>query len=172
VLCVLWEKTPAQETGQENKLRSRSIQHLHSINVQDEYGTPKQLFQNICKKYNIYPQIDVCASHTNHVVPNYITKEQNCFGHSIKHDFFMNPPYSKVSEFMEFAYEQHNKNNVSCILLTYSKTGTRWWHKYVQEIADHVDFQKGRIKFLDEHGNTTKHYAPYDSVWIVYKKKT
>jgi len=151
-------------------LKSRSVQHLGSINVQDEYGTPKELFQKICEKYDVYPQVDICASDTNHVVSNYITKEQNCFDHSITKDFFMNPPYSKVSEFMEFAYSQHIKNNVSCIILTYSKTGTQWWHKYVQNIADHVDFQKRRISFLDEKGNKTKYYAPYDSVWIVFKK--
>jgi len=153
-------------------LKSRSVQHLYSINVQDEYGTPKELFQKICDKYKIFPQIDICASDTNHVISNYITKEQNCFKYSITKDFFMNPPYSRVSEFMEFAYDQHIKNNVSCIILTYSKTGTRWWHKYVQGIADHVYFQKGRIRFLDDNGNRTKHCAPYDSVWIVFKKET
>jgi len=58
---------------------SKSVQHLHSISVQDEYCTPKKLFQNICKIYKIWPQIDICASKTNHVVDNYITKEQNCF---------------------------------------------------------------------------------------------
>ncbi|MGH1521702.1 MAG: DNA N-6-adenine-methyltransferase [Nitrosopumilus sp.] len=150
---------------------SKSVRHLCSINVQDEYGTPKELFENICKKYDIWPQVDICASHTNHVLPNYITKEQNCFDHSITRDFFMNPPYSKVSEFMEFAYSQHKNNNVSCIILTYSKTGTRWWHKYVQGIADHVDFQKGRISFSDENGNRTKHCAPYDSAWIIFRQK-
>ncbi len=152
-------------------MKSRSVQHLHSINVQNEYGTPKELFQKICQKYNIFPQIDICASHANHVVPNYITKEQNCFNYSIKQDFFMNPPYSKISEFMEFAYSQHLKNNISCIILTYSKTGTKWWHKYVQGVADHVEFQKGRICFLDENGYSTRHCAPYDSVWIIFEKK-
>jgi len=83
----------------------------------------------------------------------------------------MNPPYSRISEFMEFAYDQHKKNNVSCLILTYSKTGTRWWHRYVQGIADHVEFQKGRISFLDEYGNQTKNTAPYDSAWIVFEKK-
>ena len=152
-------------------MKSRSVQHLGSINVQDEYGTPKKLFQNICKKYDVYPKIDICASNTNHVVPDYITKEQNCLNYNIAQDFFMNPPYSRVSEFIEFACSQHVKNNISCIILTYSKTGTRWWHKYVQNIADHVDFQKGRIRFLDEDGNKTEYCAPYDSVWIVFKKK-
>ena len=152
-------------------MKSKSVQHLGSIKVQDEYGTPKELFQNICRKYDVYPEIDICASKTNHVVPNYITKEQNCFNYNITEDFFMNPPYSKVSEFMKFAHEQHLKNNVSCIILTYSKTGTRWWHKYVQGITDHVYFQKGRIKFLDEKGHFTKHCAPYDSVWIVFEKR-
>jgi len=153
------------------KRKSKSVQHLHSINIQDEYGTPKNLYENICKKYDIWPQIDACASEINHILPNYITKEQNCFNYSITKDFFMNPPYSRVSEFMEFAYEQHKKNNVSCIILTYSKTGTRWWHKYIQGIADHVDFQKGRISFLDENGHSTKHCAPYDSAWIIFKRK-
>jgi len=153
------------------KRRNKSVQHLKSISIQDEYGTPKELFQTICKKYNLHPQIDICASKTNHVLPNYITKQQNCFNYEIKQDFFMNPPYSKVSEFMAFAYEQHKKNNVSCLILTYSKTGTKWWHKYVQGIADHVEFQKGRISFLDENSYRTKHCAPYDSAWIVFKKK-
>jgi len=72
---------------------------------------------------------------------------------------------------MEFAYSQHIKHNVSCIILTYSKTGTRWWHKYIQGITDYVDFQKGRISFLDENSNRTKHCAPYDSVWIMFEKK-
>lgn len=46
-----------------------------------------------------------------------------------------------------------------------------WWHKYVQGIATHVDFQKGRIRFSDENGNTTKYCVPYDSAWIIFKKK-
>jgi len=147
----------------------RSIQHLHSINVQDEYGTPKELFQNICKKYDIYPQIDICASHANHVLSNYITKEQNCFDYSITQDFFMNPPYSQVSEFMEFAYLQHKTNNVSCLVLTYSKTDTIWWHKFVENKSS-VHFIKGRIRFLDESGIPTCNVAPYPSCWIVFTK--
>jgi DNA N-6-adenine-methyltransferase (Dam) len=82
----------------------------------------------------------------------------------------MNPPYSKISEFMEFAYNQHKRNDVSCLILTYSKTGTKWWYKYVQGLADNVEFHKGRINFLDENGNQTKYTAPYDSAWIISKK--
>jgi len=101
----------------------------------------------MCKKYNIYPQIDICASDTNHVIDNYITKEQNCLdkNYDITKDFFMNPPYSKISMFMEFAYNQHLKNNVSCIILIYSKTGTKWWHQFVQDKTNHVDFIQEKI---------------------------
>lgn len=152
--------------------KSKAVQHLKSIHIQDEYGTPKELFQQICKKFRVYPRIDICASNTNHVLPNYITKQQDCFNFEINQDFFMNSPYSKISEFMEFAYKQHIKNNVSCLILTYSKTSTKWWHKFVQNKADYIEFQKGRICFLDENGNLTKHCAPYDSAWIVFKKKS
>lgn len=35
--------------------------------------------------------------------------------------------------------------------MTYSKTGIGWWHKYIQGIADRIEFQKGRISFFDEN---------------------
>ena len=177
------------------KTQNKALEHIHSIKIRDEYGTRKELFEQACKDYNIHPTLDICASKANHVVPKYITKEQNCFRYDIKESFFMNPPYSKASQFMDFAYHIHKKNNLDALILVYAKTGVSWWHEFVVNKAE-IHYIKGRLKFLDEKGNiptwckfckkkysglqicpvckkrTTENSAPYDSCWIIYRAKS
>lgn len=148
----------------------KAVEHLKNITVQDEYGTPFDKLEQICKDCNINPIIDVCTNTSNHKFPVYFTKDQDALKKEWTRDFFMNPPYSKVAEFMQYAYQQHKKHNVNGLILTYSKTDTRWWHEFVEGKAE-VHFIKGRIKFKDENGNDTKYPAPYPSVWIIYRKK-
>lgn len=147
----------------------KSVQHLSIISVRDEYGTPKTLFLLACFDYTINPKLDVCATNINKKCERYFTKEIDALKQDWDQDFFMNPPYSQVSEFMRYAYKQHKKHNVNALILTYAKTDTKFWHNYVEGIAE-VHFIKGRIKFLDEFGNLTKNTAPYPSVWIIFRK--
>ena len=160
---------------------NNSLNHLSHINIQDEYGTPKEVFKEACKKYNIHPTIDICASEKNHVLENYCDKKLNCFTREFNEDFFMNAPYSKIAKFMVFAFAQHRNHNVSVLILAYSKTDTKWWHNYVEPYAE-VHFIKGRLRFNDQDGNPTvnrkissktfgkKQSAPYPSCWIIFRK--
>jgi len=83
---------------------------------------------------------------------------------------------------------------VNGLILTYSKTDTKWWHEYIEGKAE-VHNIKGRIKFLDENGKIKKYCkncktsfsgidicprcdgelrencAPYPSCFIIYRKK-
>ena len=147
-----------------------AIQHLGIINIQDEYGTPMQLLNNAMDRYKIWPLIDVCTNHPNKKMPVFFTKDQDALKQNWNLDFFMNPPYSEVRRFMKYAYEQHQKWNVDALILTYSKTDTKWWHRYVEGKAE-VHFIEGRIRFLNEAGHPTKHPAPYPSCWIIYRRK-
>lgn len=160
---------------------TRATTHLKNINVNDEYGTPKRVFERACNDFSIFPTIDICASKNNHVVSNYLTKFDNCFMHNIEEDFFMNPPYSKIKSFMRFAWEQHHRNDLNALILTFAKTDTEWWHDYVENQAE-VHFIKGRIQFNDFEGNPTKifdrktgqlknGFAPYGSCWIIFRMK-
>ena len=148
----------------------RAVNHLGIINIQDEYGTPSKLFEQACIDFNIHPTLDICGSEKNHVLENYCDQELDCMTKEFNEDFFMNPPYSKVKEFMEFAYSQHLSHNVSCMILIFSKTDTKWWHQYVEGIAE-VHFIKGRVKFNDHNGIPTKNSSPYPSCWIIYREK-
>ena len=147
---------------------TKSVTHLHNIKVNDNYGTPIFLFVEKTIEYNVNPVFDYFASKQNHVTKKYWTKKNNAFEKNWKYDGFINPPYSIIADVMKKAYEEHLKNNITLMILTYNKTDTAWWHEYVEDKAE-VHFHKGRIKFLDKDGHITKNSAPYPSVWIIYR---
>ncbi len=74
-----------------------------------------------------------------------------------------------VSEWIAKAYSEHLSNNVNGMILTFAKTDTKWWHKYVEGKAE-VHFIEGRIRFLD-NGEISGYPAPYGSCWILYRAK-
>lgn len=149
---------------------SKAVQHLQNISIADKYGTPLTLYYEATTRYGIRPILDVCADRINHVTDSYFTEHDNALTKQWNVDFYMNPPYSKIRDFIKYAYEQHKKHNVNGLLLTYAKTDTKWWHDYVESKAE-IYFIKGRIKFFDEHGILTKNSAPYPSCWLVYRRK-
>jgi len=147
----------------------KAVQHLQIIGRNDEYGTPQELFDQACKDYDIHPEVDICGTKKNHVLKNYVTKEVSCFSGSIYCDFFMNPPYSEIAEFMKFAREQHEKYNVNVLILAYAKVDTHWWHDYVEGRSE-IHNIKGRIRFNCKHGYPKDNVAPYPRCWIIWRK--
>lgn len=140
------------------------------ISIQDEYGTPHNKLTKAMADYEIFPRLDVCSNTINKKFDSYFTIQDDALTKQWDVDFFMNPPYSKIRQFMRYGYEQHRKHNVNGLCLTYSKTDTKWWHQCVEGKAE-VHFIEGRLKFNDEHGMITKHPAPYPSCWIIWRKK-
>ena len=147
----------------------KSITHLGNISIQDEWVTPKALLCSAIIKFDILPFLDVACTEKNAQFSAYITKEDNALLHEWKTDFYANPPYSKVYDFMKKAYESHKKYNVTGLILVYAKTDTRWWHEFVEDKAE-VHFIKGRVKFY-LNGQISENSAPYPSCWVIYRKK-
>ena len=149
---------------------SKAVQHLQSINIRDEYRTPIELFIKALFDFDILPTTDVCATDENRRCRCFFSKSDDALKEDWHEDFFMNPPYSQVYNFMKKAYHESKKNNVDALILVYAKTDTKWWHEFVEGKAE-VHFIKGRIKFLDPDGIKTKNSAPYPSCWIIYRRK-
>ncbi|NIN03688.1 MAG: adenine methyltransferase [Hydrotalea flava] len=144
----------------------KAVQHLSQINIQDDYETPTPLYNWACRHFKVKPVIDVCGSKKHHKTPTYFVKD--ALKEQWNKPFWCNPPYSKVNEFIKYAYEQHLKHNVNGLILVYAKVDTRWFHKYVQGKAE-IYFIKGRVKFWI-NGKETKHPSPYPSMIICYRK--
>ncbi len=145
------------------------------------------------RKYQIAPMLDVCATDSNSKFSEYYTMNNDALTKEWDEDFFMNPPYSEITQWMKKAYEQHRKYNVNALILVFAKTSVKWWHKYVEDKAE-THFIEKRIRFLlngvepryckhckkrftldISHCLTckrkiSKSSPTYDSVWIIFRK--
>lgn len=74
-----------------------------------------------------------------------------------------------VTDWIKKAYSEHLTHNVDAMILTFAKTDTKWWHKYIEGKAE-VHFIEGRLRFLD-NGKISAYPAPYGSCWIIYRAK-
>lgn len=176
---------------------TKAQHHQVIVNEGGNYNlweTPPLILKTIMKKYDIYPTLDVCASIQNTKFEKYFTLQDNSLEKEWDEDFFMNPPYSEITQWMQKAYTQHKKYNVNALILVFAKTGVKWWHEYVEGKAE-IHFQRGRIRFLldgveprycvqckirftkeithcENCGNTIGKSSPtYDSAWIIFRRK-
>ncbi len=74
---------------------------------------------------------------------------------------FVNPPYSKIKDWVKKAYEEALLGK-TVVMLIPSRTDTRWWHEYVMK-AKEIRFIKGRLKFGE-----AKNSAPFPSAIVVF----
>jgi len=144
-----------------------SIQHLASIGVYDEWSTPSATLRSGLALIDEMIFLDVCATEENRQFRDYFSKETDALKQEWTMNFFMNPPYSEVSTWMQYASQQVKKNKVVGLILTFAKTDTKWWHNFVEGKCE-VYFIKGRIRFKKD-GVQSKNSAPYPSCWIIMR---
>lgn len=79
--------------------------------------------------------------------------------------FFINPPYSNIAAFVDFAFQQLDQNGAKHIVfLVPSRTDTKWFQKILNRGGTSFMFIKGRLKFGDSNNS-----APFPSVLISMK---
>ena len=57
--------------------------------LSDEWGTPLGLFVGMCKTFQVYPEIDVCANERNRKCENFFSKEQDGLIQEWNKDFWL-----------------------------------------------------------------------------------
>lgn len=120
----------------------------------DDWATPTELY----KVYMDKGFIDPCPLHANF---NGLEKS-----YPAGSKFFINPPYSNISAFVDFALKQLKDNGATeIVFLVPSRTDTKWFHKLLDRGGTELYFFKGRLKF----GNS-QNSAPFPSVLIRLKQ--
>ena len=102
--------------------------HQIIVNENDMWETPPFQLEQAMIKYDVNPIIDVCATFENKKFTKYFSPTVNALNQEWTEDFFMNPPYSEIDLWMQKAYEQHLKHNVTGLILVFSKTSVKLWH--------------------------------------------
>tara|TARA_R100000734_G_C3304859_1_gene95363 strand:+ start:548 stop:1009 length:462 start_codon:yes stop_codon:yes gene_type:complete len=80
---------------------------------------------------------------------------------------FVNPPYSKMKEWIAKCHEEWKKGK-TVILLIPPRTCTSYWHEYIEGNAE-IRFIKGRVRFIDgRNPNAKPKPAPFPSVLVIF----
>ena len=128
----------------------------------DEWATPQDFFDALNEEFHF--TLDPASNEENHKCKTFFTKEQNglaCpwMGHTV----FCNPPYGReIGKWVQKAWEEHEKNGNTIVMLLPARTDTRWFHEFIYGKAE-VRFVRGRLKF----GNATNS-APFPNMVVVY----
>lgn len=80
---------------------------------------------------------------------------------------WLNPPYGKQMELWLKKMALHGNG----IALTFNRSETKQFEKWVWPYADALLFKTGRIKFLNKNGEKTGNGAGTGSVFIAYGKE-
>lgn len=107
----------------------------------DDWQTPFSLFNHLNEIYHF--NFDAAATEEN-------TKCVEFSGDSLNEPWgdttWLNPPFSKKSEFIEKAFEERDNGNTTVMLLPAS-TGSKWFRK-MSCMADEILFIVGRLTFV------------------------
>lgn len=131
-------------------------------NNSDEWETPQELYDRLNMEFHF--NLDPCANDQNHKCDNYYTKEQDGLRQSWGgQSVFCNPPYGKISKWVEKCFREGQKDNTVVVMLIPARTDTRYFHKYIYHRAE-IRFVRGRVRFSNALYN-----APFPSMIVIFR---
>ena len=137
------------------------------VKTTDEWRTPDWLFSKVQAEFNL--KVDRAASHENHKLDMYYTKEVNGLAYDWLFPGWANIPYSSPKLWYYKAQEAAQDDGTLTVMLTKVATSENYWIETVRDA--HIRFLAGRIKFWDE--NNQPHYgATFPSALIIFSNDT
>ena len=112
----------------------------------DHWSTPKDLYNLFVDKLGYYDPNPLYANSFD-----FKPRDMN---------MFINPPYSDIKTWVDYAINNHYMFHRRMLLLVPSRTDTIWFHKLL-DYGCIFYFFKGRLKFGDGKGS-----APFPSVLV------
>ena len=113
--------------------------------------TPKSIWENLSKEFNF--TVDACASHKNHLLPKYWTKDNSALDKNWDNEIvYCHPMYDiYIPKFIKKAIE----SKCITVFLLPASTNAEYFHKYLYK-KQNVD-----IRFLprEKGGNGYKFYS-------------
>lgn len=132
----------------------------------DDWATPQWLFDKLNKTYHF--TLDPAASDGNHKCSKYYTEQTDGLSKDWNNEtVFINPPYSKIYDWVKKAVEEVNKNNITVVMILPVRSDTKWFHEFCldETVCSEIAFFKGRLKFGEG-----KNSAPFPSMMVVFNK--
>ena len=140
-----------------------------ALSLSDEYETPHDVFNSICEKYEIIPIVDVCATVENKKCSEFFDVNSDGLTSDWLYDVWCNPPHSMTGKFVEKAYNEWQRNDITVIMLIPANTcSSKYWHDYIEGNAEYHAV-KGRIRFL-HNGSPSEHVSKNSYMCVIFRK--
>ena len=128
------------------------------VSKSDKWATPKDLYDKLNAEFHF--NFDPCPIEWKDGDPDGLAIEWGSAS-------FCNPPYSKVSLWIEKAHSEWKKGK-TVVMLMNAITDTKAFHKYIYNQAE-LRFIQGRITFINPREPTKKAPNVKPSMLVIYK---
>ena len=161
---------PSMNLLQYDKGNPKLPRHFKPSLVEDEFETPRKLFDSLCLKHSIFPTLDIAATERNKKCNKFFSIENNALEQEFYEDIWGNHPHTLHAEFAEKYYQQWAKHNINCLTIFPANCGrTTYWHKFIEPFARYYMIE-GSIRFL-QNGKPSKDTSRNAYVCVVWRKR-
>ncbi len=138
------------------------------VDDEDQYETPGELYESLCKKYKINPILDVAANKGNTKCHIFLEDAMHVGWHG---DSWCNPPHSKTEEFVKRASSQHLLNNINILMIVPANSICAHYFDPIFE-RGHASYHRisGRPQFLKD-GVLSKNSSRNSYFAVVWRKR-
>ncbi len=131
-----------------------------------DWETPPDIMADLNREFGPF-DLDVCATPENAKAPRFFSPADDGLAQEWSGACFMNPPYGReIGKWIAKARHEAEEGRATVVALVPARTDTAYWHEHVIDVADHVLFLRGRVKFI-RNGRTGP--APFPSAVVVWR---
>lgn len=145
--------------------------------VDDEFWTPIELYERLCKLYQINPELDAAANEQNKKCKEFLTNalyEEWTLKDGMIVDVWQNPPHSLTEEMIRRADIQHKKWNMNIMMIvpTNVESSQVWTDIIEDDYLDKVENHRvhKRPRFL-KHGFKKTKFASRNAYRVIIWRK-
>ncbi|HFK8278365.1 TPA: phage N-6-adenine-methyltransferase, partial [Klebsiella pneumoniae] len=142
--------------------------------LRDLWRTPKWLFVAIQRYLGITFDVDVACNKENALLPSYIGVERDALKSSWGDPgtvAFLNPPYSKITPWIEAAIREQARG-VTTVMLIPQSLDTMWYERATECANQTVVLSGGRVAFMEPDvtlGLVEVNINPGGSMLVVFR---
>lgn len=142
--------------------------------LRDLWRTPQWLFVAIQRYIGVKFDVDVACNKDNALLPNFIGVERDALKCSWGEPgtvAFLNPPYSKITPWIEAAIREQTRG-VTTIMLIPQSLDTRWYERAAECANETVILSGGRVAFVEpdvELGLVEVDINPGGSMLLIFR---
>ncbi len=137
------------------------------LSLSDEWETPQELYDYLCKKYKIKPELDVAANRTN---TKCLAWSELAFDIHWCRDVWCNPPHSKNEAFVRKAFNEWDKHNINIMMiLPANSLCTNYAEDYILPYAKYHPINRKYCNFL--HKGESKDHSRNGYFVVIWRKR-